>query len=84
METPPSLHAILHAQQLKEAAVQGRKPFTLIAAIIFGLMALLHVYRLFTDFQVIVGTHTIPYNVSWIALVITGGLSWMLFKESRS
>ena len=35
------------------------KPFTLIAAIIFGLMALLHVYRLVTHFQVIVGSHTI-------------------------
>lgn len=61
----------------------GRKPFTLIAAAIFGLMAILHVYRLITDFQVIVGTHTIPYGVSWIALVVTAGLSWMLLREAR-
>jgi hypothetical protein len=60
----------------------GRRPFTLIAAIIFGLMALLHVYRLVTHFQVIVGSHTIPQEVSWIALIVTGGLSWMLFRES--
>lgn len=60
----------------------ARKPFTLIAAIIFGLMALLHVYRLLTDFQVIVGSHTIPYNVSWLGLIVAGGLSYMLFRES--
>ena len=60
----------------------GRKPFTLIAATIFGAMALLHVYRLFTDFQVIVGSHTIPLNASWIALVVTAGLSWGLYREA--
>ncbi len=59
------------------------RPFTLIAAIIFGLMAVLHVYRLFTHFQVIAGTHVIPQSVSWIAIVVTGGLSWMLFREAR-
>ena len=63
--------------------MMGRKPFTLIAAVIFGLMALLHVYRLFTHFQVIVGSHTIPQAVSWVALVVTAGLSWMLLREAR-
>lgn len=63
--------------------MSGRKPFTLIAAVIFGLMALLHVYRLVTDFQVIVGSHTIAQEVSWVALIVAGGLSWMLFRESR-
>jgi hypothetical protein len=59
------------------------KPFTTIAAVIFGLMALLHIYRLFTDFQVIVGNHTIPYNVSYVALVVTAVLSYGLFREAR-
>jgi hypothetical protein len=63
--------------------MMGRKPFTLIAAAIFGLMALLHVYRLFTDFQVIVGSHTIPHGVSWVGMILTGGLSWMLLREAR-
>lgn len=59
------------------------KPFTMIAAIIFGLMALLHVYRLITHFQVIVGSHTIPYEISWVGLAITALLSWGLFREAR-
>lgn len=61
----------------------SNRPFTLIAAIIFGLMALLHVYRLFTHFQVMVGSHSIPQYVSWIAILVTGGLSLMLFREAR-
>lgn len=59
------------------------KPFTLIAAIIFGLMALLHLYRIFTHFQVVVGSHTIPQEVSYIGLIVTAGLSYMLFREAR-
>lgn len=61
----------------------GRKPFTLIAAFLFAVMALLHAYRIATNFQVIVGSHTIAQNVSWIALVLLALMSFMLFKESR-
>jgi hypothetical protein len=59
------------------------KPFTMIAGVIFGLMALLHVYRLATDFQVIAGSHRIPYEVSWVGLAVTLILSWGLFREAR-
>ena len=61
----------------------GRKPFTLIAAIIFGLMAVVHVYRLVTHFQVIVGSHMIAEGVSWIAVILTAVLSYGLFREAR-
>lgn len=58
------------------------RPFTLIAAIIFGLMALVHVYRIMTHFQVIVGTHEIAQGVSWVALAVTAVLSVGLFREA--
>ncbi len=61
----------------------GYRPFTLLAAIIFGLMALLHIYRIITHFQVIVGSHNFPQSISWIALFVTGSLSIMLFREAR-
>jgi hypothetical protein len=59
------------------------KPFTTIAAVIFGLMALLHVYRIATKFQVIFGSHTIAQEVSWIAVIVLGALSYGLFREAR-
>jgi len=64
-------------------AMAGGRPFTLIAAIVFGLMALVHAYRLITHFQVIVGSHTIAQGVSWVAVIVTAVLSYGLFREAR-
>jgi apolipoprotein N-acyltransferase len=59
------------------------RPFTWIASAIFALMALAHIYRLFTHFQVVVGSHALPEWVSYVAIVVTAGLSWMLCREAR-
>ena len=59
------------------------RPFTLIAAILFGLAALLHLYRLFTHFQIVAGSHEIPMNLSYVAIVVAVILSYGLFRESR-
>ena len=59
------------------------KPFTTIAAVAFGLIALVHAYRIATHFQVIVGSHTIAQEVSWIGLIVAGVLSFGLFREAR-
>ena len=58
------------------------RPFTLIAAVVFALIALVHAYRIMTEFQVVIGTHVIAQGVSWVALVITGALSIGLFREA--
>ena len=59
------------------------RPFTTIAAIIFAIMALLHVYRLFTHFQVVLGSHIIPQSASIAAILVAGALAIGLFRESR-
>jgi len=59
------------------------KPFTWIASAIFALMAVVHIYRLVTHFQIVVGSHSIPEWVSYVAIVVTAGLSWMLCREAR-
>ena len=59
------------------------KPFTWIASAIFALMSLAHLYRLFTNFQIVIGSHVIPMWVSIAGIVIAGGLSWMLCREAR-
>jgi hypothetical protein len=55
----------------------------MIAALVFAIMALLHVYRLFTHFQVVLGSHEIPMWMSYVAIVVAGGLAIGLFRESR-
>ena len=62
----------------------GSRPFTMIAALIFVCMALLHVYRVFTQFQIIVGSHTIPVWVSYFGIVIPALLAILLLRENRA
>jgi hypothetical protein len=59
------------------------KPFTTLAAVIFGIMALVHVYRLVTPFAVTVGNHTIGQEISWVAVIVTAVLSYGLFREAK-
>ena len=59
------------------------RPFTFVAAIIFLVMALGHLYRLAVGFEVTIGATALPMMASWVALVVTALLSVMLFRESR-
>jgi len=59
------------------------KPFTWVAATIFALAAIVHIIRLFTHFQVIIGSHHIPQWASYVAIVVAAFLSWMLCREAR-
>ena len=61
----------------------SRKPFTTIAAILFGLAAVVHAYRLVTHFQVVLGSHTIAQSLSWIAVIVAAVLSYGLFREAK-
>jgi len=63
--------------------MSNNRPFTMIAAIIFALMALIHAYRLATHFQVVMGSHEIPQWASWFGLLIPAVLAWGLWKESK-
>ncbi len=58
------------------------KPFTTIAVFIFGLIALLHVVRLFFGWEVIINGIVIPMWASILGLIIAGGLAVMLRRES--
>lgn len=61
----------------------GNRPFTLIAALIFLIIALLHAYRLFTHYQVILGSHIISTTVSYVAIVVGLILAYGLYRESQ-
>ena len=59
------------------------RPFTWIASAFFAVGALVHLYRLFTQFQVIIGSHTIPVWCSYVGVVVGAVMSWMLCREAR-
>ena len=53
-----------------------RKTFSLVAAIIFAVVALLHLARIFMDWPVVIGDWSVPMWVSWFALIVAGGLAF--------
>jgi len=56
----------------------------MIAALVFFAVSLLHVYRVFTHFQIIIGTHTIPLWISYFGIVIPALLAILLLRENRA
>lgn len=61
----------------------GNKPFTMIAVLIFALMAVLHIYRLVSHFPIVIGSHEMPEVASIVGALVTGLLAVMVYRESR-
>ena len=62
----------------------NNKTFVLIAATIFGIVAIAHVLRLFMALPVTIGGWVIPLSVSWVAAIVAGGLSYAGFHFARA
>ena len=54
----------------------SQKTFTIIASAIFGVVALFHVSRIFFGWPAVIGGWAVPMWLSWIGLVVAGGLSY--------
>ena len=51
------------------------RSYSLVAGIIFFLVAFLHALRLLRGWQVVIGDVTVPASISWLGLVIAGYLA---------
>jgi hypothetical protein len=58
----------------------GRKTYCLVAGIIFTLVMVFHLVRVFADWPVIIGDWSVPKWVSWVALIVAGGLALFGFR----
>jgi len=52
------------------------KTFATIAAVIFALVALLHLVRLVMGWSSVIDSWTVPMWLSWVGLVVAGGLTY--------
>jgi hypothetical protein len=60
-----------------------QKTFTLLAGVIFGIVALLHLLRIYMGWPIVIADWTVPMWVSWIGLVVAGGLSYFGLSLTR-
>jgi hypothetical protein len=51
------------------------KTFSLMAGVIFAVVALLHLVRIFEEWPVTIGDWSVPKSASWVALIVAGGLA---------
>ena len=56
----------------------------MIAVALFSIIALVHVHRLFTGWEIVVAGSAVPLWISWPGLVIAGGLAIMVAREARA
>ncbi len=59
------------------------KPFTTIAVVVFSIIAVLHLLRLFFHWQITINGVIIPVWVSIPGFIITGVLAIMLRREAK-
>ena len=58
------------------------KPFTMLAVLVFALVAFLHLLRLALGWEVTFNGAVVPMWLSIAGLLIAGGLAVMLWQES--
>ena len=59
------------------------KPFSLIAAVVFALVALLQLVRFVLEWPVVINGINIPQWASAIAFLVATGLAVMVSREAR-
>lgn len=48
----------------------------MLAGVIFALVALIHLLRIYKGWAAVIGGWTVPMWVSWLGLVVAGGLAY--------
>jgi hypothetical protein len=61
-----------------------KKAFSLVAGIIFGLVALFHLVRIFAEWTVIIGDWVSAEVSEWVALIVAGGLALFGFRFTEN
>lgn len=60
-----------------------RKAALFVAGIIFALMAILHITRLYFQFPIIINSMLVPLWVNWVGLVVSGTLTIWMFTALK-
>ena len=58
--------------------------FCMIAAVVFGIVAIFHAARIWMGWPAVIGSWSVPMWLSWIGLVLAAALSYFGFKSART
>jgi hypothetical protein len=56
------------------------KTYFLVTGIILMLVALAHALRIYMDWPVLIADWSVPKSVSWIAVIVAGGIALLAFR----
>ena len=59
------------------------RPFTKLAAVVFALVAIVHLFRLTLGWEVLVAGIVIPMWMSALGFLVAAGLAALLLQEAR-
>ena len=57
-----------------------RKTYLWVAEIIFTLVMVFHLVRIFENWPVIIGDWSVPKSASWVGLIVASGLALFGFR----
>ena len=60
------------------------KSFFLMAGTVFGIVAIAHLLRIVMALPVTIGGWAVPIWVSWVAVIVAGGLSTLGLRLART
>jgi hypothetical protein len=61
----------------------SRRAYLLATAIIFSLVALLHLARIVLGWSAVIGDWSVPMWLSWVGMIVTGALAYFGFTLAR-
>ena len=54
-----------------------------IAAIVFGIVAFAHLLRSIFSWKLVIGSFNVPLYFGYVAVIVVGYLSWIMYNTSK-
>ena len=61
----------------------NRKTYMTVTATLFLIVAIMHLLRIIFGWPVEIGGLSIPFWVSWLGVLVAGGLAYFGFRQHR-
>jgi hypothetical protein len=67
----------------QESRAMPRRAYLLVSAVIFSLVALLHLARIVFGWSAMIGGWSLPMWLNWVGIIVAGALTYFAFRLGR-